>query len=224
MIELRHITNDHDEGFTVIELLITLFLFGILTTVLFLVVMNNVSTVTSVRQSTDLNEESRLVLNRMARELREAQAILSVSNPGGSTFDPAADSAVTFEVDFNGNGTIEPLAADPEQITYKFESPAKRILLQAGGQTLPILAENVEFFKLTYTSKKFECDTNSDGTVTWEELDAAPSPCPDNFGNSNGAFDVELAGINSVTIDLTVLTGNRQQDYRTQLDLRNRFI
>lgn len=223
MSGLRRVQKD-EEGFTLIELLITLFLFGILTTVLFTVVMNNVNVVTSVRQSTDLNEESRLVLNRMSRELRESQAVLTVANPAGSTFDPAADIAVTFDVDFDGDGTIEPLADDPERITYRYKVAEKRLLLQAGGQELPILAENVEFFRLTYTSKKFECDANADGTVTWEELDTAPSPCPAEVGNGNGVLDTELDTINSVMIELSVLTGNRQQDYRTQLDLRNRAI
>lgn len=213
-----------EEGFTLVELLITLFLFGVLTTVLFTVVMNNVNVVKAVRQSTDLNEESRLVLNRMSRELRESRAIVAVTNPGGSGFDPTSDSEITFEVDFNGNGTIEPLADDPERITYKYESVAKRLLLQAGGLELPILAENVEFFRLTYTSKKYECDTNADGAVSWEELDVALSPCPADIGNANGQLDTELEAVNSVTIELTVLTGDREQEYRTQLDLRNRSI
>lgn len=216
--------HNREDGFTLIELLITLFLFAILTSVLFTVVMNNVNVVRSVRQSTDLNEESRLVLNRMSRELRESQSILTVTNPAGSTFDPGVDSAVTFDVDFNGNGAIEPLASDPERITYRYKVNERRLLLQAGGQELPILAENVEFFRLNYTSKKFECDANADGTVTWEELDVAPSPCPADLGNANGVLDTELDAVNSVMIELTVLTGTRQQDYRTQLDLRNRAI
>lgn len=213
-----------EEGFTLIELLVTLALFGVLTSVLFSVVLNSAFTTTTMRQSTDLNEESRVVLNRMSRELREAQTIVSVQNPAGSTYNASVTASVTFEVDFDGDGVIEPTAADPERITYEYQPSNKRILFKAGGLDYPILAANVEAFKLTYNSKKYECDSNSDGTITWEELDTAPSPCPGSIGNSNGVLDVELVGINSVIIDLTVLTGSRRQEYRTQIDMRNRTV
>lgn len=210
------------DGFTLIELLVTMALFGVLTTVLFSIVLNSANTLRSMRQTTDLNEESRVVLNRMSRELREAQSLVAAENPGGTTYDPTVTTSVTFEVDFNGNNIIEPNASDPERITYRYEPATKRILLQAAGITYPILAANVESFKLTYGSKRYECDSNSDGFITWEELDSAPPPCPTSIGNSNGILDAELAGINSVTIEFTVLTGSRRQEYRTQLDMRNR--
>lgn len=213
-----------DAGVTVIELLVTMLLFGVLTTVLFSVFLNSQTMTKTMQQNTDLNEESRLVLNRMSRELREAQTIVSVKNPTGAGYDPAAEVVVTFDVDFNGNGTIEPNAADPEEITYRFQPSNKRLLLEAGGITSPILAASVETFKLSFSSKKYECDSNSDGTVTWEELDSAGSPCPANTGNSNTILDVELVAINSITIEFTVLTGTRRQEYRTQLDLRNRAV
>lgn len=213
-----------DSGFTIVELLVTMALFGVLTTVLFSVFQNSQTMTRTHQQNTDLNEESRLVLNRMSRELREAQTIVSVANPVGFGYDPAAEVAVTFQVDFNGNGVIEPAAPDPEEITYRYKPADKRVLLQAGGVTSPILAANVESFKLTYASKKYECDSNSDGSVTWEELDAAPSPCPEEIGNSNTALDAELVAVNSITIEFTVLTGGRSQEYRTQLDLRNRAV
>lgn len=219
---LRSRLNTEENGLTLIELLVTMTLFGILGSGLLVVVLNSATNLTAVRQTTDLNEQSRLVLNRVSRELREARQIVAVTNPGGSTFDPAADSLVTFHVDFNGNGTIEPLAGDPEELTYKYQAADKRLLLQAGGLDYPILADNVETFRLDYSSRRYECDVNKDGTITWEELDSAPSPCPESVGNSNGVLDVELAAVNSVTIEFTVLTGSRRQDYRTQVDMRNR--
>ncbi|MCA1839674.1 MAG: type II secretion system protein J [Actinomycetota bacterium] len=211
-----------DAGFTLIEVLIAMFLFAILTTVLFTVVLSSANTLTSIRTTTDLNEEARLVMNRMSRELRESENIISVTNPDGPSFDPNATStAITFDVDFNGNGLIEPNASDSERLTYNYDRPNRRLLLQTSSQTLPILANNVEAFKLTYTSRNYDCDQNKDGTVTWLEVDQAPSPCPASAGNSNSLLDVELNNINSLTIELTVLTGAKQQDYRTQIDLRN---
>jgi len=211
-----------DGGFTLMELVVVMMLFGIIAAMLFDVVMNFANTSTAVRESTDLNEEARLVLNRMSRELREAQSIVSVVNPTGLGYNPDADSLVTFEVDFNGNGTIEPSAADPEVITYRYEAGDDRLLLQAGGETTPILAGHVQTVRLTFSAKKFECDENSDGIATWEELDGALNPCPDAVGNDNDELDVELAAIDSIAIELSMLIEGRRQDYRTQIDLRNR--
>jgi prepilin-type N-terminal cleavage/methylation domain-containing protein len=213
-----------DAGFTLVELVVTMMLFGVIAAMLFDVVMNFANTSTAIRQSTDLNEEARLVLNRMSRELREAQSISAVENPAGLGYSDTSDTLVTFEVDFNGNGTIEPTAADPEVITYRYEAAVdkRRLLLQAGGETLPILAGSVEAFKLTFTSKKWECDTDGDGIVTWEELDGALPPCPDSVGNADGELNVELAAIDSIAIELSMLIEGRRQDYRTQVDLRNR--
>lgn len=221
MIYLRRIRSE-DCGFTVVEMVITLMIFGFIAAILFQTVMNYANTSNTIRQGMDLNEEARLMLNRMSRELREAQTLIGVTNPAGSTYNSSSDSEVTFEVDFNADGTIEPNAADPERITYKFEFNNKRVLLQAGGQTLRILAGNVEALKLSYTSRRYECDVNGNGTVTWEELDSAVSPCPDSVGNSNGQLDNELTSIDSVAIDLTMRPAGKKQIYRTQASLRNR--
>lgn len=170
------------------------------------------------------------MLNRMSREVREASRITAASNPGGVGFDSAGDSSVTFEVDFNGNGVIEPSAGDPEELTYYYDRAGRRLLLQAGGATYPILAANVSAFTLTYGSRRYAYDgkdgTVPDGKVTWQELDedraAAGAPCNGVVGNCNGVLDLELSAIDSVTLEFSVLTGSRRQDYRTQIDLRNR--
>lgn len=217
-----------DQGFTLIEILVTMVLFGILTTVLFSVVMNSANTLTGVRQTTDLNEESRLVLNRMSRELREASSIIAVTNPDGypcHSTPPCNTVSITFDVDFNGVGGIEPAALDPERLTYTYDRDEKRITLTTAlSGTVPILASNVESFKLTFTSQKYQCDKNLDGVVSWMEIDdyALGDTCPDTLGNNNDLLDTELGSISSITIELAVLTGSRRQEYRTQLDLRNR--
>lgn len=224
MIALARRIRRDERGLTIIEALVALGLFGILSSVLFSVVMNSAFVTTSTRQQTDLNEESRQLLNRISRELREASSITAAINPGGSTYSSTSDTAITFEVDFNGNGVIEPSASDPERLTYKYEYANKKVLLQTDTLTFPILAQNVEQFKISYFSQKFECDTSKDGSVTWEEVESAPNPCPDLAGDSDSPpnLDVELGSINSIVIELTVLKGTRQQNYRTQIDLRNR--
>lgn len=221
VIALRDRLN-HEDGFTLTELLVSVFLFAILTTILVTTVLTSANNFRVVRQTTDLNEESRLVLNRISRELRQAARITSVTNPD---YSDASNVSITFEVDFNQNGIIEPGAVDAERLTYTYDrsDPSdKRILLQTSAASLPILASNVETFKLTYTSSNYLCDANSDGTVTWIEVDSAASPCPAAVGDSDSVLDVELSSIDAVTIDLVVLTGVRKQEYRTKIDLRNR--
>ncbi len=222
--------DGRDEGFTLVEILVAASLFMILNLFTFTAVIGNVRVTETARDATDVNQEARVLLNRMARELREAKAITAATNPGTfpytspyAVFDPNADSSLTFEVDFNGVNGIEPLAADPEVITYKYDRAGQRVLLQAGGQTLPVLAANVTAFKLSFTSRQFLYDGTVDGTkdnvVTWEELDADPAGVK---GNKNKKLDLELNYVDAVTIEITLFKGQRRQTYRTQVDLRNR--
>lgn len=226
----RDVREQADAGFTLVEILVAGSLFMILNLFTFAAVMANARVSESARDATDINQEARLLLNRMSRELREARAVTSSTNPGlfghatpYATFDPDADSALTVEVDFNGINGIEPNAPDPEVITYRYEHAGQRVLLQAGGQTLPVLAANVSDFTLRFTSRQFAYDGTVDGVkdniVSWEELDADPAGVR---GNGNKALDLELSSIDSVSIELTVLQGQRRQTYRTQVDLRNR--
>ena len=207
-------------GFTLVELMVSTFIFMILGTAMFGAVVAMSGGVRSTKELNDLNEEARVMLNRMSRELREAKRVQAAVNPSGSTFVSTADSSVTFDVDFNGNGVIEPAAEAPERLTYPVDTAATQVTLQAAGETFPVLAANVETFKFTYTSRLHALDAvPKDGIVTWEELDADTSGA---YGNNNDVRDLELEYIDSVTIEFSVFTGTRRQDYRTQVDLRNR--
>ena len=249
-----------DGGFTLVEMLVAMLLFSLISGTMLTAVVATGSAVQDSRQQVDLNEEARVMLNRMSRELREARSIVAVSNPGpvvntnasagplvaagcstfvgsttltGSSTGAAGNSSITFEVDFNGNGTIEPTADDPEQLTYSFDNVQQRVLLQAGGVSVPVLAANVSSFRISYLSRKSQydgtCDPTKDGLVWWTDLDRHGKPfadgsstVPSPVGNGNGVLDQELDAIDSVIIDVTVLRSPREQTYRTQIDLRNR--
>ena len=226
-----------DRGFTMIELLVASFLFLLLSSIVFTTVVAATRQTRSTREYNDLNEEARLLLNRMSRELREARAIRDADNPGAAvdasgaplyssyyTSSPTGDVAVTFDVDFNGNNIVEPTAADPETLTYKYDRANRRVVLLAAGESLPVLAAQVESFDIRFTSRFHDADGAvdgvKDGIVNWEELDADEVNAE---GNDNHELDgAELGKIDSITIEVTVLKGNRQQTYRTQVDLRNR--
>ena len=211
-----------DTGATLIEMTIAMVLFGILGAVLLPTFLASRDAVTSSRATHDLNEEARVALNRMARELRQAKAITAVGAPDGAT-------SVTFEVDFNGVNGIEASAVDPEVLTYSWDG--SKILLtanntSAGPVTQPILSGKVSAFALDYYSSDYrrDCATPKDGRANWRELDAYTTTCGarSTAGHSPNALDTsELAEIDTITITLRVEEGPRAQEYRTQVDLRN---
>jgi prepilin-type N-terminal cleavage/methylation domain-containing protein len=223
-----------DGGFTLIELLVGLVLTSLVTSMVFTAVMAASRVAKSSRNVNDLNEEARLVLNRMSRELREARDVTAVTNPagpGGGSLDSTGDVSLTFEVDFNGNGVIEPNASDPEVLTYVYDRSGQRLLLQAAGESLPVLAAKVADFTVDFTTRRYQYDgvqfttgagctsanQTKDGVVHWYEVDKYPG----SVGNCNGLLDAELPVIDSVQIDLKVLYGPQQQVYRTTVDMRN---
>lgn len=223
----RRIRSGSDSGFTLVELLVAMVVFSMLGGILMSTVVGSAETAKTTKQSTDINEEARLALNRMSRELRQASDIQAASSPDGKT-------SITFEVDFNGNLSIEPSAADPEVLTYSYDSTGKRLLLTANNTsgtsvTQPILASNVTAFCLDYRSSLWQHATASqttscgqvlNGGTTWKDLDAKGTSS--GVGNGNGLLDgPELRNVDSIVVYLTVLQGQRKQVYRTQIDLRN---
>ena len=111
-----------DDGLTLVELLVTILLLGIIGTLGIGAAVSTQRASDTNRTVNDLNEEARLSLTRLSRELREAERIVAVTNPTGPGYNATQDTSVTFEVDFNGNGVIEPTAADPERLTYVWDA------------------------------------------------------------------------------------------------------
>jgi len=165
-----------DSGFTLIEMLVAMMLLGALGTVFMTTVLGAQKSAGATSSSQDLNEEARLALNRMARELRQATAITSVQNPDGASYDASAITSVTFAADFNGDGCIDGVmpspapsptpvcqpyaASNPETLTYCWDPSAsvRQLYLIPGtlsGSTcqvsnaLPILAGQVTAFELS---------------------------------------------------------------------------
>jgi prepilin-type N-terminal cleavage/methylation domain-containing protein len=219
----RRLHGAGDAGFTIVELAVAMVIMGIVAGALSTTMIGSRQTAETVRQVNNLNEEARVALNRIARELRQAREISAVGDP-----DPG--TSLTFGVDFNGDDVIDSSTADPERLTYSYDSALRRILLSAADTsgavvTQPILSGEVSSFSLSYRSSRYEWDCNGDGVTTWQELDQgcpSASPVVPPRGNANGKLDAaELPYIDSVVLDFSVLDGARKQDYRTQVDLRN---
>lgn len=233
--------ND-DSGFTLVELLVAMSLMIVLITVTMTVVKVTSSAVVTSQQQQNLNEEARQAINRMARDIRQARQIVTAVNPDGAGFNAAGLVAVRFKSDYDGDGCISGAggtgclvynSSNPEDVTYCFEPSTKQLYVIdnsasgvvpvttastscSGGQ--PLLAGNVAEFKVSYRSDVYRDDLNpTDGVTTWSELDESGAP----DGNVNGLLDDELVNIDSVVLDLTMRLGGRQQEYRTQVGLRN---
>lgn len=207
-----------DEGFTLIELLVAIGLFSVLGTLLLGLALSTSRVTNDVRTLTNVNEESRLAMERMVRELRQANIVEAVSLP------PSSTTALTFWTDFDGDTVRDTTAADPEVLTYRWNPVTSRLTLtanDAGGTaiTRPVLAATVSSFSLGLRSSEWQYDADGDGVTTWQELDTAGAPIGNGDGAPNGT---ELGHIDRVEVQMTVLDGARAQSYSSQVDLRNR--
>ena len=241
----RHARDE--AGYGLVEVLIA--------STLFLVVMAiALSSVTGIAESGrrlrvehNLNEEARNSLNRLAREIRQAEVLAYAVNPDG-TYDATRLTALSIEADFNGDGcagngcpgmTAADLVNNPESLTYCFDPqaagvnktylwliPTKLTATPANCQllgALPILAGSVAGFKVEYRSDAYQYDlAPTDGVTSWLELDDAASPVGDPGGSDGNINTSALRGVSAVVIDLTMRADGRTQSYKTQVDVRNR--
>lgn len=248
MMRLRaRIERNREGGFTLVEMLIA-------SSAMIALMAFASGTVVSIdrgasraRAEHDLNEEGRNALNRMARELRQAKALTYAVNPDGTTFSNAGLVALSFKVDFNGDGCAGNSPAcsgtnnttNPENLTYCYDPAgpaAERTYLWlipsaiTAAPTschipgaLPILAGNVKQFRVEYRSNQYRFDLDpTDGVTTWQELDAAGPPVGDAAGPDGDINTNAITSVNAVVLHLSMSLRGLTQDYVTQVDLRNR--
>lgn len=239
MARLR--SRDGEAGLTLVELLVAMVIFAVFAGVVTSMIATMRSGQAKTVQTNSLNEQARLTLNRMARELRQAKAIEGVLVNASGTI-----TGISFDVDFNGNGVIDTSSTDPERLTYCYQPPSApgandgKIMLTANttvstcgsAGSLPVLGSEVSGMTIELRSSQWQADgscgaaqpppvppatSQPDGVTEWQELDcAAGQPYP------TTPDATALNGVNSVVITLSVLQGSQTQVYRTQVDLRNK--
>lgn len=206
-----------EHGFTLVEMLVAISLFLLLSTALLTMTLSVERAVTASQQFTNMNEQARVATERLSREMRQASEVRSVVIPAVR----GGDAAVTFGVDFNGNNIVEDSVQDPEVITYRYDSTNERLTLTANDEdgvahTRPILSDEVTAFEFEFRSSLWQYDTNGDGITTWQELDASA------IGNRNNVLDsAELRHIDLIAFTLTVMDGPHKQTYQSLVGLRN---
>ena len=203
-----------DAGMTLIELLVAMSIFAVLARLALASVISINRASEDTRKLTTVGEETRLGMERLTRELRQASAIKTATLPV-ATNDP---TEFTIQVNWDDTPCINANAADPEQVTYVYNPTSDVLTMKAyGHDDAPLLATRVTSFQLDLRSSAWQYDTNFDGVTTWQEIDASSigDHVPTNFTST------ELSNIDLVHLVIATRDGTHQVDYTTDVDLRN---
>lgn len=216
-----------ERGVTLTEMTVMLLIMSIVVSVFYAFLAGGQRLSRDGRDRLESNQTARLLLERLARELRETDRIVRVNKTG-------EDTEIEFQVDLNEDGAYvdgyyETNITDDERLKYRHQSATRRVLLntKASGAA-EALATNIVSFSLMYFGNNpiLDCGLEppvceSDGVVTWQEVDLSPQFFIWGYGNDNGDLDAELDHVTS--IEAAVKVGTRPQSYRTRVELRNLF-
>lgn len=215
---------DREEGFTLIEMMVGVLVFAVATTAFYQLLFSSTRGSERAQAVVRTSEEARLALNRMVRDTREASRVL---NPSATSY--------TVEIDFNGNGTIDSVPADPtgsyERIMFTFNAANREISVSAGTQTETLMQgvdcvrkpDNTCHDVFSFGSSRLEWDKPPlDGRVSTSplggELDDAPG-----VGNENNVLDAtEVDFIDVVSFALRVIQQGSDANFYADAQLRNR--
>lgn len=196
-----------DDGFTLIETLVAISLFAIVSISFYSVLYASIGVSKTSRDVVRISEDARLGLNRMIRDTREGQLFSSLD---------AASYTVRIDFDGDGNSNENPNEnGDYESLEFKYVGSDDSItlndeVLAAGVE--PIGSEPI----FSYTSNDLKYDWNGDGVTTGTELDNASSHgYPTVDGSDSGLYT-------AVVFAFQVRKGERVTAFRAQAQLRNR--
>jgi prepilin-type N-terminal cleavage/methylation domain-containing protein len=213
--------REHAEaGYTLIEVLIALLVFSIISVGFYQVMVQGVRGSEQSRDVAEISEEARAGFNRLLRDVREADAL-----------DAAGSTSFTIWVDYDADSTRD--YTSDEVIRYTFDEVEGTVTLaslDSGGnvQTSAVLmdgvqndAANTDIFR--YTSNRLEYDWNPvDGVTTWEEIDT-PQTGVNGIGDRDGTLDVaELSLLSNIIIKFNVQVGDSVTEFLGEGQLRNR--
>ena len=220
-----------ESGFTIIEMLVAITLFGIMSTSLYQVLIAQTKGADKTRSLGKVADEARLGFNRMTRDVREADAITWVSG---------TQNQFTINVNFNDDAYYQnPNAQDDDEVlTYTFDSTTGTVTLcnqldhvACTSSNSEVLMQGVEPIPskqpFTFTSSKLEYDWGPPyGITTWDELDAASNPTTHNVvgvGNNDGAFNAgEFPFLTTVAFALRLTNAGNSTDFYSTVQMRNK--
>jgi prepilin-type N-terminal cleavage/methylation domain-containing protein len=222
-------TTHNEEGFSLVEVLVAIFLLSILSVGFYQVMFSAVRGSTDAADIAEVADEARLGFNRMIRDTRETTKLVS-----------AGDTAYRIWTDFDGDNVVD--QADYEYLQYAYDSTANAITITAltapaagnpnlitgtetaiAGTSAETLAGHVQLVGtrpvFSYASNFLQYDTNPvDGEATAAELDDAVGT-----GNNNNTLDgVELDYVSDVNYAFRVSVGGDARTFYGQAQIRNR--
>lgn len=213
-----------EKGFTLIELLVVTAMLSVVSAAFYQVMFSGVSASDTTRSVVTISEEARLGLNRMLRDTREANRLVSA---GATSYE--------VQVDFDGDGDLGENPneqGDYEQIRFSLVGDEIRVRValtdDAGVLTGDVIEETlmdgVRCVRnadascrpiFTYTSNMLKYDLAPvDGLTTLAELEAAVA---------GGATDVgsPIDRVTGVSYEFEVASGERFTSFYSQATLRN---
>ncbi len=225
------------QGYTIVEVLVAVVVFGIVTTGLYQVLTAQAGVADRTRSISHIADEARLGFNRMVRDVREADAITWVG-PSGNEF--------TIQVNYDGNAFYENpnSQGDDEILTYTYDPVADTITLcnatdhtGCNSSNTEVLMSGVETIGstpvFTFTSNNLDYDWGNDaggapdGVTSWREIDEASDPATHNIvgvGNDNGVLDgAEFPFLTTLSLAIKQTDGERATDFNSRVQMRNKL-
>lgn len=226
---------DHREesGYSLVEVIVSLFVFSIISIGFIGVMMSGARSTDVTRRNVRLSEEARLGLNRIVRDVREAGWIALPGNQAATAY-----TSFTVKTDYNGNGAYANSAgpagtaeSNYEVVTYTYDAATKSITVTADGFPAETLIKGVEPIGSTpvfsFTSNRLEFDWNADGVTTMTEVSdnactwGGNSTSLDSGCNST-LTDKELSYLTNFSLSVEVNSEDAHSEYFAEAQLRNR--
>lgn len=221
-------SRNDEEGFSLVEVVVAIFLLSILSVGFYQVMFSSVRGSTDAADIAEVAEEARLGFNRMIRDTRETTQLVS-----------ASDASYRVWIDFDRDGIVD--QGDYEHVKYAYDATTDEITITAltapaggdpelmtgtesavAGTSAETLSAHIDLVGtrpvFSYASNFLNYDTNADGEVTAAELDDIAG-----VGNNNNSLDgLELDYISDVNFAFQVVVGGDRRTFYGQAQIRNR--
>ncbi len=191
-----------DSGMTLVELLVAMLILGLISTAFYQVLFAGSRGSQTASNVAHVSQEARSGLNRMIRDTREADAILS-----------ATPNAYRIQVDYNNDGVLQSPNSDGDYEDETFSFTGNAIFLN-GELLIDGVSQSGTRPVFQYSSNKLEYDWSGDGVTTLAELEEAPSHGITTLGDT-------MSLLSDVSFAFRLQEGNSAMTFMSKATLRN---
>lgn len=132
-----------NRGFTLVETMVALTIFAIVVTAVLAVYMQGYASYLENNQKIEVQEDLRIALNRISRDLRQAKSDLIIYKQDGSLANDGTGTKISF------------LTASGENVVYGYDPIDKEVEVKrfAAGNFQPVVS-NIEGLEFQFNSDK----------------------------------------------------------------------